>query len=249
VVRWAASDSDGDALMASVAYSLDDGRHWRTIFSGPDAGSAVLPGAYFSASKHGRVAVRVNDGFDEAAAVSQRFRALGAAPVVRLLSPAAGARILNTSTLVLSGQAIDDAGKILTGRRLQWFAGARRLGRGASLSTADLAPGKQRIRLVAMDRTGRRGSATVLVTVAATVPQLLSLDGPKKVARKARSVTLKLAVSARSNLAVNGRRFTVGQRPKAVRIPIRRGAGVLKLRLVLRAGGKSTVLKIRLPRG
>jgi hypothetical protein len=209
-----------------------------------------LPGEYFSASRRARVLVRVNDGFDETGARSARFRARGVAPVVRILSPRPGARVLNSSTLVLSGQAIDDASRPITRRaRLAWFAGRRRLGRGVTLSTADLTPGRQRIRLVATDRTGRHGTASATVTVVATKPQLLALSGPKRVSTKAHTVTLRIAASVRSTLTAGGRSFIVGHAARSVRVPIRAGRRTLRLQLVLRAGGRRTALAIALPRG
>ena len=156
--------------------------------------------------------------------------------------------MLSSSSLVLDGEAFDDTSRPLTGKRLVWFAGKRRLGTGAALSTADLAPGRQRLRLVATDRAGRRGTAVVTVAVAAVTPQLLELDGPKTVSRRARSVTLLLAVNTRSRLISNGRAFTVGRRATRVTLPIRPGRGALKLRLVLRAGSKRTTLALILPR-
>jgi hypothetical protein len=247
-VRWVAKDADSAALAATVAYSLDDGKHWRTIYSGPSTGSAKLPGAYFSASRRARVLVRVNDGFDERGAKSGRFRARGARPLVRLRSPAAGTKLLSSSTLVLEGEAFDDASQPLTGRRLVWFAGNRRLGTGGALSTADLSPGRQRLRLVATDRAGRRGTAAVTIAVAGVAPQLIELSGPKKVGRRARKVTLRLAVNTRSKLAANGRSFTVGRHVSSVTLPIRPGRKALTLRLVLQAGAKRTTVALQIPR-
>jgi hypothetical protein len=247
-VRWVATDADDDALTATVAYSRDDGRTWRTIYSGPDQGKALLPGAYFSGSRRARVLVRVSDGFDETGARSARFRAKGAPPLVRIHSAGTAARLLNTSTLVLSGEGFDDASQPITGRRLTWFADRRRIGRGPRLATADLSPGRQRIRLVARDRTGRRGSATVPVRVIATRPQLLSLSGPKRVGRRARSLRLQIAVSVRARLTVNGRSFPVGRKARSVRIPIRAGRGAVRLRLRLSAGGRRAVLPLIISR-
>lgn len=248
VVRWTATDADGDPLAASVAYSFDDGKRWRTIYAGPSTGSAKLPGAYFSASRRARVLVRVNDGFDERGATSGRFSARGVPPVVRLRSPRPGTKLLSSSTVVLEGEAFDDTSRSLTGRRLVWFAGRRRLGTGATLSTGDLSPGRQRLRLVATDSAGRRNTAVVTVVVAAVAPQLLELDGPKNVSVRARSVTLRLAVTTRSRLTANGRAFIVGRRATRVTLPIRPGRGAVKLRLLLRAGSKGTTLALTLPR-
>jgi hypothetical protein len=247
-VRWAAKDADGDALAATVAYSRDNGKTWRTVYAGPDTGRAALPGAYFSASRRARVLVRVNDGFNESGAQSQTFRARGAKPQVRILPASSSKPMLNTSTLVLSGQAFDDQAQPLIRRRLTWYAGKRRIGRGTALSTSDLAPGRQRIRLVAKDRTGRSASASTTVKVVATQPQILALSAPKRVSRKARSVTLAIAVSVRAKLKVNGRSTPVGRQVRKVKVPIKSGRGALRLRLVLSAGGRSATVPIALPR-
>ena len=61
-------------------------------------------------------------------------------------------------------------------------------------------------------------------------------------------LTLRMAVNTRSRLAANGRAFTVGKRARQVTLPIRPGRGDLKLRLVLRAGGKRTTVSLTLPR-
>ena len=149
---------------------------------------------------------------------------------------------------MLSGEAFDDASQPITGRRLSWFAGKRRIGRGARLATADLAPGRQRIRLVARDRSGRKGSASVPVQVVATQPQLLSLSGPKRVKRGARTVTLQIAVSVRARLTANGRSFAVGRKSRRVRIPIRPGRQTLQVRLRLSAGGSRATVPLSFPR-
>ena len=248
LVRWKGADADGDPLTATVAYSGDDGRTWRTIYAGPSRGRAALPGSYFAASRRARVLVRVSDGFDETGASSERFRARGVPPVVRITSAGTARRLLNTSTLVLSGEAFDDASQPITGRRLSWFAGKRRIGRGPRLATADLTPGRQRIRLVARDRSGRTGSASVPVRVIATRPQVLSLSGPKRIGRAARAITLQIAVSVRARLTVNHRSFAVGSTPRRVRIPIRAGRKPLALRLRLSAGGRRAAVPLSFPR-
>ncbi|WP_028062581.1 hypothetical protein [Solirubrobacter soli] len=59
---WTASDPDSRALTATVDTSRD-GRHWHTIYSGPNRDRIHLPG-------HGHVRVTVSDGFNAARAVS-----------------------------------------------------------------------------------------------------------------------------------------------------------------------------------
>ena len=84
VVRWRATNPDHQNLTASVDYSRDDGRSWKTVFIGPNTGHASLPGSYLEGSRSARVRVRVNDGFNESVAVSSRFTVLDAPPQVTI---------------------------------------------------------------------------------------------------------------------------------------------------------------------
>ncbi len=43
LVRWSASDPDGDQLQATIDYSFDGGHSWRTVYDGPEHGSRQRP--------------------------------------------------------------------------------------------------------------------------------------------------------------------------------------------------------------
>ena len=80
VVRWRATNPDRVHLIVSIDFSTNNGRTWRTVYTGENTGKLALPRAYFSRSSSARVRVRVNDGFDQVSATSSRFTILKTAP-------------------------------------------------------------------------------------------------------------------------------------------------------------------------
>ena len=248
-VRWRGTDADGGALTAKVDYSANDGRSWRTVYTGPSTGRATVPGTLFAGSDRGRLRVRVSDGFSEGAAVSGRLRAAGRPPAVSISSPARGRRVRADAAVYLSASAYDDASARLTGGALRWFAGRRLLGRGPRVSATGLPPGRRRLRVVARDRRGREGSASVVVRVARVTPQFLRLGRPARVARNARRVVLRVTSSVPATLRAGGRRHPVSRRPRRVAVRVRPGAGRLSLPLRLSAYGRSRSVVLRIPRG
>jgi hypothetical protein len=239
-VRWTARDADGGRLLATIDYSTDAGRHFAQVWTGPSSGSARLPARYLSRSSRARLRVTVNDGFREATATSAVFRSAGAPPVVKILSPVRRLKQPSDAPLVLSGQAFDDRGDALTGRRLRWRAGRILLGTGADITATGLRAGRHRIDLLARDGAGRTSRASVVVTLSGARPFFLTLTAPKSVKRSARTLRMKLASSLPAKLTVRGgrgtQRFTVGRRARTVTVRIPSGTKALKLRLTLSAG-------------
>ena len=249
-VRWRASDADGGTgLTAKVDYSTNGGRRFRTIFTGRSTGRADLPSALFSGSTRARVRVRVSDGFNEGSALSGRFAAAGHRPRVAILSPRRGQRTMSDARLYLEGSAYNDAGRRLQGRRLQWFVGRRRLGSGEKLSVARLPGGRRRIRLVARDGRGRMGTTSVTIRVIAAAPQFLRLDAPSRLSPTTRRVQLRIASTLPATLRAGGRRFRVTRRAKQTTLRVRPAATPLSLRLALTAGGRTTRMRVVVPRG
>ena len=214
VVRWRASDADGDELTLSVDYSADGGRRWSTIFLGPDDGRVTLPTRLFTGSRNARLRVRANDGFVETVAVSGRFVSAGAPPAVTILAPARAARISADATLVAQGEAHDDAGRRLADRRLTWRLGRRIIGRGQEISAFDLPPGRRHLRLTARDRAGRSGTASVPVRVLPVTPQFIELKAPDAISRKARRIRLRVITNITATLRIGAQRFHVTRRPR-----------------------------------
>ena len=253
-IRWRAHDPDGGSLVASIDYSATDGRTSRRIWIGPSRGVVSLRSRYLSRSSQARVEITVNDGFRTSSADSRRFRAPGAPPIVTILSPAAGARSPNDAPLVLSGQAFDDAGNAIGGRRLRWLLGRRVLGAGAEISAVGLHPGRDQIVLEARDRNGRTGHASLIVKLQASRPLFLELSAPKRVTPGARSLTLRVRSSLDAQLTVrtgsraSPQRFAVSRRLRTLRVRIVPGTQPVTLRLSLSAGRLTRIATVSVRR-
>ncbi|MBA2357110.1 MAG: hypothetical protein H0V84_01610 [Actinobacteria bacterium] len=247
-VRWTATDADGGRLLATIEYSANSGRSWKTVSVGPSRGNTTLPSRFFTASRRARVRIRVSDGFNETVAVTGPFRSLGAPPEARILAPRPGTRVTAGALLVLEGVAFDDAGRRLSGGRLRWLDGRRVLGRGDRLNAPVLTPGRRRIVLEATDALGRRSRSTVTVRVAAVKPLFRVLEAPARLSRRARRVSLRVAATVPATLTIAGRRFPVGLRVRSLALPIRPGRSPLRLSLRLVSGGKVTTARLTILR-
>lgn len=250
VLRWRASDRDGDAIEATVDYSGDDGDHWHGVAAAGNKGAIRLPRALLSRARRARVRLRVSDGFNETAALSPRFREAGHSPQVWIDSPSPRSRMPADATLFLAGGAVDDRFKPLGLKRLRWYDGRRLLGRGGQLAiTGALAPGLRNIRLVASDRARRTSASSVLVRVAAVAPRFLSLKVPGHLSRRATRLRLRVRASLPATLYALRQRASVGRRARRVTLRIHPGSSGLKVRLRLRAGRKISIRTVTVPRG
>ena len=244
-VRWRATDRSHSALTASIDYSRDGGRSWHTVFVGPSRGHASMSSFYFAASEAARVRVRVNDGFNETAAVSPVFFAVGAKPQVAIektLTSVAG-----DARLQLSGQAFDAGMRELRGDSLRWFDGPFAIGRGAEVSAGPLPAGKDMIRLVATDSAGRTGTAQVRVTVRPVRLPFLKLGIPKQVPRAARKLVFSARSAVPATLTIGKTRFKLGPKKRRYSLPIRRGTPLM-LRLTATAAGEQTPFAVLISR-
>ncbi len=252
-LHWHASERGGGALSAEVDYSGDGGHRWSPIWIGPNLGSALVPLRYLFRSANARLRVSVNDGFRAASATSRRFRSPGAPPSVQIVMPWSGTRELNDAPVGLSGQAFDDSSRMLTGKRLRWMLGHRLLGTGAQITVTGLPAGRHRIELIATDRFGRRGHASVEVVLRASQPVFIELSAPRHATRKAQSLRVTVASSLQATLVVGTsgmrvQRFAVGRSARHLKVRIRRGRATLELKLSLRAGGQARNVRIAVRR-
>ena len=239
-VRWQASDPDRDALAATVDFSPDGGRTWRTVHGGPSDGRATVPAGFLAGSKRARLRVSISDGFSEGSVTSGAFTVDGIAPQPQILSPQAGSLIRAGERIKLAGSASDDRGRQLTGKALTWFAGRKRLGTGARLSVA-LPSATRRLRLVARDAAGLQGSVTLPVRVTARRLHIVAVDLPNRVAKNARTVTVRIRASAPATLTAAGRRFRVrtGRTRLVIPLPSRPGVGVVRVPFRLSATSRA----------
>jgi hypothetical protein len=245
-VRWRANDADGDRLVATVQYSANRGRNWRTVHLGGSTGGLRLAGRELAPSRRAQVRVRVDDGFDEAVATSRVFTVLAAAPQARILEPVRGARVREGAPVILRAEA-SAAGRPLAGRALRWFDRRRALGTGQTLTLPRLDAGRRTIRLVAT-AGGRRTVRTVAISVAGVRPAFLVLSGPLRLSPRAHNARLRVATTATATLSAGGRRFPVGPRARTLTIPIRPANRPLRLALELRGAGGRTRTTLTIPR-
>lgn len=249
VATWRAADADGDPLLAAVEFSGDAGRTWRTVYNGPSARRVALPRSTLTATKRGRVRVTVGDGFEAAVATSPPLVVPAAAPVVRILSPAARRRFAGDASIYLSGEAYEDGPRQVASRSLRWFAGRRALGRGARLSVAGLPPGTRSIRLVARGRSGLAGWAVVPVRIRPVTPKFLGLRAPKRISARARTVVIRVASTIPATLRIGGRRVALDRRARRIAVPARPGRSRLKLQLSLTSDRRTARRTVTVLRG
>jgi hypothetical protein len=245
LVRWHASDRDHLPLTVSVDYSRDDGRSWRTLFVGDNHGALSLPGFYFVGSRAARVRVRVNDGFNETAAVSKRFSALGAPPAVSIANTPTA--IAGDARVQLTGEAFDQRMRLLSGRSVRWFDGPFALGSGTTLSAGPLPPGANHIRLVARDATGHSAAASVTVNVRPANLPFLKLALPTRVSRRATKLVFSASSAVAATLTIGKRSFEVTTKTAKLSLPISRRAPLL-LHLSVREGSVTIPFAAAVPR-
>ena len=240
-VRWAATDADQaprdqTGLDVSLDYSGNGGRSFTRIYLGPNTGRVFLPRNYLTRSARARLRIAVSDGFNVTTVLSASFRSLGAPPVVHIVNPLPGLVLDQDGTLLLHGEALNDAGARLRGAALTWRAGRQLIGRGELTSTRGLAAGRQRITLTARDAYGRTASTSVQVVLLGVLPAFRNVRFPTSISRRARSVVLSVSASVTTSLRIGSRSFTVGPAVERIRIPLRPGVSAITLRLRLGRG-------------
>jgi hypothetical protein len=236
-VRWRADDPDGDALVATIAFS-PDGRTWRTVYDGPSTGKATIHGSLLPAGARGRIRLRVSDGFAQDSATSRQFATHGTPPRVQIVTPHTGHPLRSGETTRLVGVAYDDMDRPLPDKSLTWFAGRTRLGTGSSVS-ARLPRGARHLTLVARDRNGRTSSARLPVRVTVSRLRIVALDVPLRARPKARSLTIRIRPSHAAVLTVRGRRFRLRARSTRVRIALPATPAIGILEVPFRLSAKS----------
>jgi hypothetical protein len=235
-VSWHSTDPEHLRLTATIDYSRNAGRTWRTIFVGPDTGRARLESLWLTASQKAELRVRISDGFNEASANSGVFTAVGAPPEVVILSQyASGLRVSRLASLQLTGEAIDQAGYILSGRQLHWFDGPFSLGTGSSIGSGPLPAGVNHIRLVARDPAGRNATATLTITVARPVLPFLKLKIPTEASPTVHRIALRAGATIPATLTIGRLRFQLGQ-TRRITVPVKPGTTPVLLHLSLVAG-------------
>jgi hypothetical protein len=248
-LRWNATDADGGPLLASVDYSTDAGKTWRTVFVGPAFPNGVnLSSTYFPRSGNARLRLRVGDGFNETAVLSGQIVSPGRAPTVRILSPTANGQLPPSGALYLDGNAFSDAGTAVPGQSLRWFVNNVLVGTGNTVRTDPLAAGPLSIRLEARDALGRVGTATETLTLPPAEPHFLVLEAPEQVSASASQATLTIAATVPSKLTVGAQSYTVDRTARQIAVPLMPGSSVAELQLRLSAPGGTAAATLKVDR-
>ena len=252
VLKWVSTNPAHLGLLtATIDYSANGGRNWRTIWIGGNTGHVSLPSFYFARSRDAMVRVRVNDGFNETPATSPRFAALDPPPEVSILAPdiAASTPIAGDALLQLTGTAWDAQLTGLGGTRLRWYDGRTLLGTGGSLLAGPLPPGANKISLVARDSTGKTAVTTTTVDVRKVPLPFLNLHIPTSISAASRSLAITATSGLAGMLGVDGRRLQLAPGLAGrLTLPVRPGATPLVLRMAITADGIRVPFAVRVRR-
>jgi hypothetical protein len=257
LVQWTTTGGDGRPLLANVDYSADGGQTWQTVFAGYNVNSATLPNGRVSLSSQGRIRVRINDRFSDTVAISDPFIAPGAAPLVLIDKPTRHTVVRTDELILLAGSAFDDESHRLTGTQLRWFAisstsGSNPLGTGERVSAMNLRPDINSIRLEATDHHGRKGSATIPITVRNAPPRFLELGLPPTVPSDATSVAFTIRASIPATLLVQAldqiTKLSVDRTERTVKVAVVPSKTPVVLVLTLAANDLQTRTVVTIPR-
>lgn len=172
VIRWDASDADGDRLHYALFYSDGANGPWTPIAIELDETrfvitDQVLSGLDASEALHFRIVA--TDGVNSAAAVSQTgVRVENRPPLVAIRDAERGQDYASGSDLVFFGNAIDREEGLVPVDRLVWRLDGREVGRGARLVLRKMQPGYHELTLEATDSMGLSGSAEITFRVTGT---------------------------------------------------------------------------------
>ncbi|MCX7854261.1 MAG: hypothetical protein N2383_15950, partial [Caldilineales bacterium] len=175
LVRWTASDPDGDPLTYALLYSTDNGATWQAVateLTGTQhtADLTALPG-----SDQARFRVVVSDGVNTATDRSDApFKVARKAPQAIIIAPDEGAHFLPEQQVVLAGEGYDAEDGNLPDSGLHWHSDRDGdVGSGRHLSVVGLQDGWHRITLTVTDGDGNTTTATRAVFIG--VPHYLPL--------------------------------------------------------------------------
>ena len=165
MITWSASDTDGDPLTFSLAYSRDDGATWQTIVAGLSGNSYVWNTGLAAGSAVGRIRLTAGDGFNSASAISNRFSVAGKAPVVSITTPQQASAYVEAQPVHFEGLGTDLEDGLLAPSSLLWASDRDGfLGSGEALSVT-LSVGTHRFTLTGMDSALHVSSDVLTVTV------------------------------------------------------------------------------------
>ncbi len=170
IIRWQATDADGDDLFFHILYSQDAGVNWQAIAMNVVGNEYQLdPAQPLPGSDQALIRIVASDGFNTAYDDSDdTFAVPGNTPIVAIHSPVDGSTFFATDALLLDGSAEDLEDGLLTGDSLVWTSdldGVLGTGEEEYLSVSSLSAGTHRITLTATDSDGMAAQTAVTITI------------------------------------------------------------------------------------
>jgi hypothetical protein len=174
LVRWQASDPDGDPLQYQVQYSADGGDSWNLAAYSEGVSEVTIDKSNTPASDQALIRVLASDGLhtgsDTSAAV---FTIPNQKPAVSILGPADGTVVTTAQTLGLEGWAYDNDTGLMLDESVRWISSRDgELGTGGDISVTGLSVGTHQITLRADDGQGGVARDSVAVQVVADLDDL-----------------------------------------------------------------------------
>ena len=167
LLKWTASDLDGDSLFFTVDLSSDGGASWSTFVQNLTGTELSVATAFLPGGADIRLRVTGSDGIHQSAAET-RLTVLDHAPTLALLSPQAGSLFTADALITLRANAYDPEDGELSGSRFRWSSDRNgALGEGSELRVGalDLEEGLHQISVQATDSFGHGVSDTVAVEI------------------------------------------------------------------------------------
>jgi hypothetical protein len=166
-IAWDAQDADGDPVTARVLFSADGGATWEPLAVNLDLHQYVVDAFDLPGSDNALIQVQVSDGVNTTLDVSDApFTVTDKPPLVFLLGPTEGERLVLGQTVILQGMATDPEEGTLPGQALAWFSDLDGpLGVGSDVAVDELSHGAHQITLAATDGDGMVGEVSVRVFV------------------------------------------------------------------------------------
>lgn len=157
LIRWTASDADGDPLRHSLYYSPDGGERWITLAADISGDSfrwniGHVPG---TPAGNGRIRIVTSDGFNQAEDQSDGpFSVAGKPPWAVILRPAPGQVFLTCRSVGLEGLAADPEGRLTS---IQWRVDGALVAANLRAAIPLPSPGRHVVELRAIDEQGLVG--------------------------------------------------------------------------------------------
>jgi hypothetical protein len=169
IIRWEASDADGDPLTAYVQYSPDGGESWRSVRRDVTESEITVDAEVFPGSDEGLVRVCVTDGINTACDSSDAtFEVAGKGPEIFLLSPGDGMVFSRGEEVVFEALATDlEDGPIEGEGQFAWHSDLDgELGEDGLFWGLPLSEGRHTITLTVEDSDGNQSQASVSIVIA-----------------------------------------------------------------------------------